>query len=946
MRRWGLTIACSLVVELAASRVWAGAPTLDECDAKLPSALNQREGWGCYYEAARGGADWADAEQRVREASSRHPSEHGYDLFALANLIAAHDPDAAIELYEQAIARFEQRGDELATILAALNLAHHYRVAAQPERAATILDAAEQAAERHGDPRWIATTKVERVRHTLRTGGDLVRALHWLAEAEPLLFPDGDYQARITWLNSAGMVHVELGRTSQAEVFFDRLIATARDHGDALSEANARYNRVLGWLERMAEAGTRDDQAAIVSELEQIEALARAGENVGVEIAASCTRGDLLGDEASIAACLVRARELGDLRLIADALIGRAWALAGDPASAVEAELIAMVDEAEQLAIAAEDSFVRTRALQQKAELRWWLGSSMARADSDATLAQIEALRARHGDPEARAAIKGSWIASYERYVGHLLGGSRERGREQAPSTDELAAAFEVSERMRAQMLLEALSDAGIDRAVARDDPELDELRSEIAATQIRLSEPELSGDDRVALAGELAALERREQTRMAALEQREQSAPTASLAEAQAALDRNEALLVYQLANGGERPSEWRGGAWVMVVTRERITAHRLPDERELLARIELFGPLLARREGDEVEAAARLWAALFEPALAQLPASVDRLIIVADGALHGLAFAALRASVDAAPLISSHAISFAPSASSLVHWRRARVDAHARGSQVLALADPLVHAQPAQLYASSIVATQRSRAVEARLASLPRARREAERAVQRGGELWVGEQAGEAALRRRELADFGVLHFATHALVDTLHPGRSAIVLARHSAEHDGLLQPRDIVELDLHGKLVVLSACSSASGAVIDGEGVMGLAHALFRAGAHTVVGSLWPIRDDDALALFERFYVHLDQGLSVDAALAAAQRDRIAANAPPAAWAGVVVLGDGSLVLHPASTQADVLERESEWRGRLALALACLAVLALLLAVRSSRSRAAS
>src|SRR5690606_34940745 len=134
-----------------------------------------------------------------------------------------------------------------------------------------------------------------------------------------------------------------------------------------------------------------------------------------------------------------------------------------------------------------------------------------------------------------------------------------------------------------------------------------------------------------------------------------------------------------------------------------------------------------------------------------------------------------------------------------------------------------------------------------------------------------------------RRELADFGVLHFATHALVDTLHPGRSAIVLARHSAEHDGLLQPRDIVELDLHGKLVVLSACSSASGAVIDGEGVMGLAHALFRAGAHTVVGSLWPIRDDDALALFERFYVHLDQGLSVDAALAAAQRDRIAANA---------------------------------------------------------------
>ena len=84
-------------------------------------------------------------------------------------------------------------------------------------------------------------------------------------------------------------------------------------------------------------------------------------------------------------------------------------------------------------------------------------------------------------------------------------------------------------------------------------------------------------------------------------------------------------------------------------------------------------------------------------------------------------------------------------------------------------------------------------------------------------------------------------------------------------------------------------------------------MGLAHAFFQAGARAVVGSLWPLRDDEAALLMGDFYRELGRGRSVAAALAEARRSRIAAGAPAAAWAGMVVLGDGDLVPLPGGRE---------------------------------------
>ena len=130
--------------------------------------------------------------------------------------------------------------------------------------------------------------------------------------------------------------------------------------------------------------------------------------------------------------------------------------------------------------------------------------------------------------------------------------------------------------------------------------------------------------------------------------------------------------------------------------------------------------------------------------------------------------------------------------------------------------------------------------------------------------------------------------------------HPERSAVLLAPGDAKEDGLLQAREIEALDLEGRIVVLSACQTASGAVQSGEGVLSLARAFFEAGAHAVVGSRWPLRDADAAALFDTFYRHLGHRRIALRRLSRPRKTRRSAGGRPASsWAGLVLLGNGDL-----------------------------------------------
>jgi CHAT domain-containing protein len=167
---------------------------------------------------------------------------------------------------------------------------------------------------------------------------------------------------------------------------------------------------------------------------------------------------------------------------------------------------------------------------------------------------------------------------------------------------------------------------------------------------------------------------------------------------------------------------------------------------------------------------------------------------------------------------------------------------------------------------------------------------------------------------------------------------------VLRAAAGGEDGLLQIREIVDLRLGGRAVVLASCRSASGTLLRGEGVMGLARAFFQAGSHAVVASLWPLRDDEAAQLFDRFYEHLGRGDSLAAALQAAQRDLIAAKAPAAAWAGLEVLGDGDLVPLPGGRKFPYISPAERAVALAVLALLAAAAAALLAYRRRSRTAA--
>jgi CHAT domain-containing protein len=135
-------------------------------------------------------------------------------------------------------------------------------------------------------------------------------------------------------------------------------------------------------------------------------------------------------------------------------------------------------------------------------------------------------------------------------------------------------------------------------------------------------------------------------------------------------------------------------------------------------------------------------------------------------------------------------------------------------------------------------------------------------------------------------------------------VHPERTAVLLAPGAeGTDDGFLQVREIVELPLSGQVVLLSACRTAAGSVVPGEGALGLAHAFFRAGARTVVATLWTVRDTDAGAAFSLIADALGRGDSVAAAVATARRELVRQGAPAAAWAGLVVMGDGAHVPFP-------------------------------------------
>jgi CHAT domain-containing protein len=169
------------------------------------------------------------------------------------------------------------------------------------------------------------------------------------------------------------------------------------------------------------------------------------------------------------------------------------------------------------------------------------------------------------------------------------------------------------------------------------------------------------------------------------------------------------------------------------------------------------------------------------------------------------------------------------------------------------------------------------------------------------------VGAEAREDRVKA-EAGKFGVLHLATHGILNDASPMYSQVVLAQSAEDvnEDGLLEAWEIMNLDLHADLVVLSACETGRGRVGAGEGMIGLTWALFVAGTPAAVVSQWKVESSSTTELMLEFHRNLRAGIKqtrpqVSTAKALQQAAlkvlRRSDYRHPFYWAGFVVVGDG-------------------------------------------------
>jgi CHAT domain-containing protein/Tfp pilus assembly protein PilF len=351
-------------------------------------------------------------------------------------------------------------------------------------------------------------------------------------------------------------------------------------------------------------------------------------------------------------------------------------------------------------------------------------------------------------------------------------------------------------------------------------------------------------------------------------------------LAGVRAALDPGAALLAYGLLRRSV----------VLFVVRAAgdpgppVTVVTLPfDEDALRARVLAFRGLLERgREAPALEPALlaqgeRLYADLVRPAEPAL-VGATRLLVSPDGPLHLLPFAALVRSRSPLQFVAEwKPVTVTASASvfaEIKKSRRAHADPHAR---LVAFGDPILPAG---------------------LPSLPYSRQEADQVASLYGgaaERYLGADASE----RQVLASAPgarYLHFATHGLLDARAPLDSALVLSATEGD-DGLLRAWEVRDrLRLGADLVTLSACESALGQETTAEGLVGLTRAFQRAGARSVVASLWAVTDRPTARFMESFYRRVRTGMDRDRALAEAQVESLGAGVHPYHWSAFQLAGD--------------------------------------------------
>ena len=127
--------------------------------------------------------------------------------------------------------------------------------------------------------------------------------------------------------------------------------------------------------------------------------------------------------------------------------------------------------------------------------------------------------------------------------------------------------------------------------------------------------------------------------------------------------------------------------------------------------------------------------------------------------------------------------------------------------------------------------------------------------------------------------LSQYQYLHFSAHGYFDNTVPLLSSLVLDQLNtdAQHDGYITASEWIGYNLRSDLMVLSACQTALGDSVRGEGIMGLPYALYIAGNKNTLLTLWKIDDESTTEFLTRFYQKIKSSQSHIQALTETKRE---------------------------------------------------------------------
>ena len=578
------------------------------------------------------------------------------------------------------------------------------------------------------------------------------------------------------------------------------------------------------------------------------------------------------------------------------------------------------LNEALKISVARRDRNGEAAALADLARLEADRGNlTGAYQRGEAALSALESLRMGVMSPKLRATLFASVRQAQELNLDIL-----ERLHAQQPKEGFDAAALLASERGRARSLLELLGESGteirsgVDAALLERERELERLIAGKAEQQTRLLNGKHTGIEASGKAKELNALTtelEQVQSRIHEISPQyaalTQPAPL-NLPEIQTqVLDKDTILLEYAL---GTRKS------FLWAVTPSSIDTFELPSRAEIESAAKgVYELLTTRKEKPANEtpaartariqqaerayftAAAKASSILLGPAASRI--ENKRLLIVAEGMLQFLPFAALPEPSaggrgNPLPLIVNHEIVTAPSASVLAVLRQEAASRKPAEKAVAILADPVFSADDARIgqqrnHGVATTTVKQTISSEANRSGsdsgvqefvrLRFSRNEAEeiaRLAPAAGTLTALDfDASRETAMSSDLGQYRIVHFATHSLLNNEHPELSGVVLSlvdRAGRPRNGFLRLYDIYNLRLGADLVVLSACQTALGEEIKGEGLIGLTRGFLYAGAPRVVATLWEVDDRTTAEVMKRFYRSmLVRGQTPAAALRSAQ-----------------------------------------------------------------------